>query len=282
MKSPARAAYLEGMSDLLAQITYLADLSIKPVNHTPPAGTGLPRRDGNYRAFTVRVHDARPASASLSLDRQAFQLVAHATAVKDFTDIDEVRRVYEPEVEALVRRTIGASKVVVFDHTIRAAERGVERGHRAPVRYVHNDYTERSAPQRVRDLLPPDEAAARLARRYVQLNVWRNISPHPVETTPLGLVDAQSIAPRDLATCELVYADRTGEVYAGVWNGDHRWYWFPRLTRDEAVLIKNFDSRRDGRARFSLHSAFDDPTAPPGARPRESIETRAFAFFDEP
>ncbi len=288
MNRPCRPAYVERMSDrstvpavLEAKICYLADLSIRPVNHTPPPGTGVPRRDGNYRDFTVRVHDARPLAGSLSLDRQAFQLVSDATAVKDFTDRDEVRRIYDPEVEALVARVTGASKVVVFDHTIRAAERGLERGHRAPVRYVHNDYTEKSAPQRVRDLLPPDEAEARLARRYVQINVWRNISPYPVETTPLGLVDAQTIAPRDLATCDLVYADRTGEVYAGVWNGDHRWYWFPRLARDEALLIKNFDSRRDGRARFSLHSAFEDPTAPADARPRESIETRTFAFFDE-
>lgn len=289
MNLPCRPAYVERMSDrftvpavLEAKICYLADLSIRPVNHTPPPGTGLPRRDGNYRDFTVRVHDARPLAGSVSLDRQAFQLVSDTTAVKDFTDRDEVRRVYDPEVEALVARVTGASKVVVFDHTIRAAERGLERGHRAPVRYVHNDYTETSAPQRVRDLLPTDEAEARLARRYVQINVWRNISPYPVETTPLGLVDAQTIAPRDLATCDLVYADRTGEVYAGVWNRDHRWYWFPRLARDEALLIKNFDSRRDGRARFSLHSAFEDPTAPANARPRESIETRTFAFFDEP
>ncbi len=261
---------------------YLADLSVRPVTYNPPLGTGVPRRDGNYRDFPVRLHDARPLAGSLSLDRQAFQLVSQATAVRDFYDRDEVRRVYEPEVEAMVAAATGASKVVVFDHTIRAADRGVERGHRAPVRSVHNDYTERSAPQRVRDLLPPDEAEARLKKRYVQVNVWRNISPHPVEMAPLGLVDSQSIAPRDLAVCDLVYEDRTGEIYIGVWNGDHRWYWFPRLARDEAVLIKGYDSRRDGRARFSLHSAFDDPTAPADARPRESIETRTFAFFDEP
>lgn len=259
---------------------YLADLSIRPVTYNPPLGTGVPKRDGNYRDFPVRLHDARPLAGTLSLDRQAFQLVPHASAVRDFYDRDELRRVYEPEVQALVARATGAAKVVVFDHTIRAADRGVERGHRAPVRSVHNDYTERSAPQRVRDLLPPDEAEARLAKRYVQVNVWRNVSAHPVEMAPLGLVDAQSIAPRDLAVCDLVYADRTGEIYIGVWNGDHRWYWFPRLTRDEAVLIKGFDSLRDGRARFSLHSAFDDPTAPHDARPRESVETRTFAFFD--
>ena len=120
----------------------------------------------------------------------------------------------------------------------------------------------------------------RLKKRFAEFNVWRNIAPEPVEMTPLGLVDSESLAPRDLAVCDLVYADRTGEIYQGVYNADHRWYYFPRMTRDEAIVIKCYDSMKDGRARFSLHSAFDDPTSPANPRPRQSIETRALAFFD--
>jgi hypothetical protein len=271
---PPLAAWVE------ANVPYLADLSVKPVTYNPPIGTGVARREGNYRDFKVRIHNARLLLGDLSLDRQAFILAPHETQVRDFYDKDEVRRVYEPEVEALIKEKTGASKVVVFDHTIRAADRGVERGHRAPVRSVHNDYTEKSGPQRVRDLLPPDEAEARLKKRFVEINVWRNIAHDPVEMSPLGFVDAESIAPRDLAVCDLIYADRTGEIYIGVYNADHRWYYFPRLTREEAVLIKCYDSMKDGRARFSLHSAFDDPTSPKNPKPRESIETRTFAFFD--
>jgi len=263
-----------------APVNYLADLSIKPVTYNPPPGTGMPHRLGNYRDFKVRIHDTRPVVGELSLDRQAFILTHHDTEVRDFYDEQEVRTRYHAEVEALIKRETGASKVVVFDHTIRAADRGVERGHRAPVRSVHNDYTEKSGPQRVRDLLPPDEAEARLKKRFVEINVWRNIAHDPVEMSPLGFVDAESIAPRDLAVCDLVYADRTGEIYIGVYNADHRWYYFPRMTREEAVLIKCYDSLKDGRARFSLHSAFDDPTSPRNPKPRESIETRTFAFFD--
>ncbi|MBX9947061.1 MAG: methyltransferase [Reyranella sp.] len=270
----AHAAWVE------APVNYLADLSVTPVTYNPPHGTGLPRRVGNYRDYTVRIHDGRPIAADLSLDRQAFILTRHDTAVRDFYDKDEIRAVYEAEVEALIRRETGAAKVVVFDHTVRTADRAVERGLRTPVRSVHCDYTEKSGPQRVHDLLPPDEARARLKRRFAEYNVWRNIAPEPVEMTPLGLVDAESIAPRDLAVCDLVYADRTGEIYQGVYNADHRWYYFPNMTRDEAILIKCYDSARDGRARFSLHSAFDDPTSPAQPRPRQSIEVRAFAFFD--
>ncbi|SKA20882.1 hypothetical protein SAMN02745126_04156 [Enhydrobacter aerosaccus] len=272
--SPMPAQWVE------APVNYLADLSIKPVTYNPPAGTGVPRREGNYRDFFVRVHDARPYAASLSLDKQAFILARHDTHVRDFYDEADLRSVYFPEVEALIKRETGASKVVVFDHTIRTADRAVERGLRTPVRSVHNDYTERSGPQRVRDLLPADEAEARLRKRFAEYNVWRNIAHDPIEMAPLGFVDAGTIAPRDLAVCDLVYADRVGEIYQGVYNADHRWHYFPSMTREEAILIKCYDSVTDGRARFSLHSAFDDPTSPTDPRPRQSIEVRTFAFFD--
>src|SRR5258708_79084 len=161
----------------------------------------------------------------------------------------------------------------------RVAERAVARGLRAPVQLVHNDYTEKSGPQRVRDLLGAVEAEARLQRRFAEYNVWRPISSGPVRTMPLALADASSIARGDLVTADLVYSDRTGAIYHGLYNPAHRWFYFPEMARDEAVLIKCYDSLKDGRARFSLHSAFDDPTPPADAPSRESIEVHSFAFF---
>jgi hypothetical protein len=260
-------------------VNYLADLKVKPVTYNPPHGTGTTRRVGNYAGFPVRVHDARTLAGALSLDRQAFMLTRHDTAVRDFYDDAEIRAVYQGEIEQLVTRATDAARVVVFDHTIRVADRAVERGLRPPVQSVHNDYTERSGPQRVRELLGAAEAAPLLTRRFAEYNVWRPIVG-PVRMAPLALVDAQTIAPQDLAVCDLVYEDRTGEIYQGVYNPAHRWCYFPRMERHEAILIKCYDSATDGRARFSLHSAIDDPTAPPDAPPRESIEIRAFAFFD--
>jgi hypothetical protein len=271
--SPSRAAgnFVE------TTMNYLADTSVKPVTYNPPPGTGEQRRVGNYGTFPVRVQDARPIADRLDLDREAFALVRRDTAVKNFYDENEVREVYYKEVEDLLKAQTGAAKVVIFDHTIRVAERAVARGLRAPVQLVHNDYTEKSGPQRVRDLLG-DEAPARLQRRFAEYNVWRPIVG-PVRMMPLALVDATSIAPRDLVTADLVYRDRTGEIYHGLHNPDHRWFYFPEMQRDEAVLIKCYDSEKDGRARFSLHSAFDDPTTPDDAKPRESIEVRSLAFF---
>jgi hypothetical protein len=265
---------------VLGEMNYLADLSIAPVTHNPPQGSGEPLRIGNYRNFPVRIHDARPVAGALSLDREGFRLVRHDTKMSDFYSEDEVRRVYYPEVEALVKRATGAGKIVVFDHTIRHADRAVERGLRAPVSSVHNDYTETSGPRRIIELLGEEAAAPFLKRRFAEYNVWRPIAG-PVRMWPLALVDARSIAPADLAVCDLIYADRTGEIYLGVYNPAHLWHYIPEMRRDEAILIKCYDSKKDGRARFSLHSAFADPMTPSDAPPRESIEIRAFAFFDE-
>ncbi|HXP74807.1 MAG TPA: CmcJ/NvfI family oxidoreductase [Stellaceae bacterium] len=261
-----------------ASLTYLADASVKPQTYNPPPGTGVPRRLGNYGSFRARIYDARPVADSLSLDREGFAFTRHDTAVADFYDERQLREIYYPEVERLVAAATGTEKVIVFDHTIRTAERAVERGLRAPVQMVHNDYTDKSGPQRVRDLLPAAEAEARLKHRFVEINVWRPIRG-PVQAWPLALAEAQSVAPADVIPCDLIYADRTGEILYGIYSPKHRWNYFPRMEREEAVLIKCFDSAKDGRARFSLHTAFEDPTTLPTAPPRESIEVRTLAFF---
>ena len=216
MSARSTASRITVVSDYVeAPLTYLADTSVKPVTYNPPMGQGEIRRVGNYGTFTARIYDARPIVGDLSLEREGFLLARHDTAVKDFYDAAEVKSVYYPEMERLVARATGAAKVVVFDHTVRSGERAVERGLRQPVRMVHNDYTEKSGPQRVRDLLPAEEAERRLRHRFVEINVWRPIRG-VVEAMPLALADAQSIKPTDLVTADLVYADRTGEIYHGL------------------------------------------------------------------
>ena len=255
-----------------AAMIYLTHADQKPVSYNPPPGAGQPRRDGDYAAYPVRVMDGRAIAAKLSLDRQGFLLARHATGVADFYDDDAVRDIYYPEVERLVADATGAARVVVFDHT-RRADGGGETGakaERAPVRLTHNDYPENSGPQRVRDLFDADEAEELLAHRFAEYNVWRPISG-PVQRSPLGLIDAQSLAPADLVKADLVYQDRTGEVYHVAYNPDHLWFYFPAMKTDEVVLIKGYDSTTDGRARFTPHTAFDDPTTPENAPPRESI-----------
>jgi hypothetical protein len=130
----------------------------------------------------------------------------------------------------------------------------------------------------VRDHLPPEEAEQRLQHRFAEINVWRPIRG-PVESWPLAVCDGLSIKPKDFVPADFVYRDKVGEVYRFTYNPEHRWFYFPRLQRNEAILLKCYDSKEDGRARFSAHTAFDDPTSGPNAAPRESIEVRALAFW---
>ena len=172
----------------------------------------------------------------------------------------------------------GASRVVAFDHNLRLATRAErsESGVQGPVRYAHNDYTEQSGPQRVRDLLG-EEAERLLLGRFAVINVWKPIRG-PVEQAPLAVCDARTIRPEDFVSTDLRYRDRTGEIYSLRWSPIHTWFYFPRMSADEAMLLKCFDSE-PGRARFTAHSAFDDPGSPPDAPVRESIEVRTLAFF---
>jgi hypothetical protein len=234
-------------------------------------GTPDPRR--------VTIHNGRRHEKNFVLERHGFCFLRHDTKVKEFYDEDEIRQVYYPEMEALIKAESGAKRVVVFDHTLRTADDELRQSKkiREVVRRVHNDYTEWSAPQRVRDILP-DEAEELLQRRFAFIQAWRPIR-HPVETYPLAMADAQTLSPQDMIVSERRAPGRIGQTYAIKYNPAHKWYWFPRMRREEAYVFKVFDSMKDGRARWTAHTAFEDPTAPPQARPRESIEIRTMAFF---
>ena len=261
-----------------AALNYLVPMAERPVSYNYPPPPGVPWRTGQYVAQTVPIVDARSIQEKLSLDGQGFLLTHHETAIRNFYDAREVEQHYHAEVEALVKRVTGASRVVVFDTTIRSGRpEHVQGAIKEPARRLHNDYTEKSGPQRVRDLLPK-EADTLLQGRFAVINVWRPIVG-PLLDSPLALCDARSIEPRDFVATDLRYPDRTGEIYSVTFNPRHRWYYFPRMQRDEAVLIKCYDSARDGRARFTAHGAFDDPDMPADAPPRESIEARTLAFL---
>jgi hypothetical protein len=261
-----------------ATLNYIADTGEKLFTYTGgPGSTDV--RSGTPDPHRAVIRNGRPHAGDLVLDREGFRFVKHHTKVTDFFDADQIRRIYYPEMEALVQAESGATRVVVFDHTLRTADDALRESRkiRDVVPRVHNDYTEWSGPQRVRDLLP-DEADNLLQRRFAIIQVWRPIR-HPVETFPLAICDARSLTPAELVISERRYPDRVGQTYAVTYSPEHRWYWFPQMRREEALVFKVYDSLKDGRARWTAHTAFADPTSPPDARPRESIEIRTFAFF---
>ncbi len=289
-------------------------------NDSPWEGTDLEERQ-------MPVHDARGRAGPErhTLDANGFELVARPIAAPDidFFDHDRIVRRYYPDCAAIVREETGARLVAAFDHNVRSVSgnrsgRRIEGGQQVqpPIHMVHGDYTLTSGPRRLRDLSKAptgndtyrsalaegesllDEADAARALeggRFAIVNLWRNIAPEPVATEPLALCDAASVHPDDLVVFEVFYSDRTGENYLAKHADRHRWYFYPALTRDEALLIKQWDSAGglarsagakadamcpDSPCTFSFHTAFEDPATPPDAPDRWSIEVRCVALYD--
>ena len=264
---------------VLATINYLRRpaAGAKPTRYVAEPPPGVPRSNIEADPRTVPVRDGRGREPEFTLDRHGFALLRAPSRVRDFYDEARVMGDYRPEVEALLRAELGATRVVAFDHNVRNAGRAAfDAALREPAKRVRNDYTPRSAVQRVRDLLP-EEAEHVLRHRFAIVNLWRPIAT--VEESPLALAEGPSVPAADLVPSDLVFADRVGETTSVTWGPSHRWVYFSRLTPDEALLIKCHDSATDGRARLSVHGAFDDPTSPPDAPPRESIEVRTLVSW---
>jgi len=266
-------------SQLTVGIPYTVETGEKLVNETFGPNNIRRRKTGEHQLMPMALRNGRLLASELALEKQGFVFVEHKTQVANFFDPAELASVYYPEVEQLIKRESGASRVVIFDHTLRSGDEAEreEKLIREPVLSAHNDYTEWSGPNRVREFLP-DEAEDLLTRRFAIIQVWRAINK-PIQANPLALADAESVAMEDLVVAERRYPHRVGQTYRLKYNANHRWYYFPEMRRDEAMVFKVYDSAKDGRARFTPHTSFDDPSSPPNAPPRQSIEVRAFAFF---
>ena len=234
---------------------------------------------GEFDFEQVDILNARQLSRSPSLETEGFTLKSQKTQVKNFFNDQEVLSVYENEITKLLGDETGANRVKVFDHTKRSDSLEVRTKYRIrePSKVVHNDYSRRSAMQRLRDFLP-DEVDEFAKKRFAIINVWRPLF-NCAETTPLALCDARTVDKKDLISAERRAADRVGELTLVSYNVKQRWMYYPRMTPNEVLLIKTWDTQQDGKAPFSVHGSFDDPNQCAGALHRTSIETRAFVFF---
>jgi hypothetical protein len=263
-----------------AELNYIAPSTTRPRTYTFDPPSGEARSNIVPEPHAVSIHNGRPGIPSFSVDREGFALVRQASVVKDFFHDQEVRDVYYAEADQLLKQVTGADRVFIFDHTVRKRIEGAadlrDGGPRQPVARVHVDHTEKSGPQRVRDLIP-EEADELLKGRVQIINLWRPIRG-PLKDSPLAVCDARTVKPDQLVGSDLVYPHRVGETYQVAFSPEHRWFYIPDMTVDEVLLLKCFDSQTDGVARFAPHTAFADPTTPADALPRESIELRALVF----
>lgn len=280
---------VSGAAGVSAALNYLADTSETPVFRQTTTATDIVSVSGVRKPRTVMIRNARSSTADLSLDIEGFAFVEQVTKVTDFNDDAQLTSVYTPEMEKLVATIAGASEAVVFDHTRRSTEAAHREkyGSRDPVPAPHSDYDDSSARQRMRDKFG-DAADERLRGRFAIVNVWRSMSG-TIEQWPLTMCDWRTIDDDFLISTRreapirpepsFEYARASATRHAA-YDANHRWFYFPRMTRDEVLLFKNYDTLTDGTARYSLHSAFEDPNTPSDPAPRETIETRAFVFYD--
>jgi len=263
-----------------AELNYLAPMTERPRYYAYEPEPGEPRSNLTPEPHQMQIHSLRPIADGLGLDVQGFALLEQRSAAKDFWDDDEVRRVYYPEAERFLAEATGASRIFIFDHLQRRRVPGQQdrsrSGPRQPATRVHVDHTDRSGPQRVRDLMG-DEAEELLKGRVQVINMWRPIRG-PLRDAPLAVCDSRTVAAADLVPSDLVYRERVGETYSVRYNPAHRWFYTPEMRRDEVLLLKIADTRTDIPARFMPHTSFTDPTTPADAFPRESIELRTLVF----
>jgi hypothetical protein len=272
------------VTEISASLNFIRRQDKKPLFHSSALTGGKPKYFYDIEAHTVPISDMRAIAKDLSIDREGFELLDHATAVKDLYDDDAIEQAYLPEIEALLRHKFGASQVVIFDVTRRSdGGAGAKNpdGSRGPASQLHVDYTAKSGPQRVKDILGEDEAARLTASgaRIIQINIWRPIRG-PVERSPLALADASSARQEDLIATDQIFPDRVGEIYNVAHTPSQRWYYAPRMTANEVLLIKGWDSLDDGRARFTPHGAFHLSDTREDAPARESIEVRSLVVIE--
>ncbi|EGE79920.1 methyltransferase [Blastomyces dermatitidis ATCC 18188] len=259
-----------------AQIYYFKPPSdgARPYQYVEPP-PGEQNRNYSDTPHSVTITDIRNNESQFTLDRDAFQTIENvpSAAEPSFTDEENIKSVYYPEVEKLIFDKVpGAKRVFTFDHTIRRSHAGASRG---PVLLAHVDQTPASTASRVRHHLP-DEAEQLLKGRYRIINVWRPLNG-PVQASPLAFAAATSVRDEDVVPVEFRYPHRNGETAAVRYNEGQKWYYWSGMTNDERLLLKCTDSA-DVAGKRVPHTAFVDSRTPAGAPGRESIEVRTLVF----
>lgn len=271
-----------------APIAYLAAGEGHAHYRTWPPSSGRVTETPPKEMHVARVHDCRPVAAALRLDGEGFVVRPSPHDPGDVYDETAVRARYLPDVERMVAGETGALAVFAFDYNLRSARAVVEQrpGVRPPADMAHNDYTESSGPRRVREILSERGRLDLADHRAALINVWRPIE-WPARDVPLGICEAASTSPGDFVDTDIEHfgeADlerprHTGQIFSIRYNPAHRWFFVSDMRPDESLIFKCWDSVRNGFARYTAHTGFRNPAAPPDAPPRRSIEVRTLAIY---
>ena len=226
----------------------------------------------------VDIEDGRLSTKNFSLAETGFEFSKIDFEFDKFEDDLKVQHELFPLVTHWLKTHLGASDLLIFDHTYRSNSRAVQSVHnRAPVKTVHNDYTAKSAEFRLHEetRFRPDLRN----KPYQFINLWMPVH-HKVEESPLAMVDLNTVFGTDYHQMKLIYPDRIGELAAISYNPQHKWYYFSEMAPGEVLLLKVFDSQVAGDIYGVPHSAVDAVENKSSSKPRNSIEIRTIAFFE--
>jgi len=266
---------------VVTRLNYLAPMSQRPRYYAVNTSRDVITRDRR----TIQIEDARLRAQPPSLAHEGFALFRHKSAVSDFSDQEELARLYPREIERLVLDLSGADQVTIFDRgVLRFNEHDLPESSRfhvlRPAHFIHTDISDATAAVLKDDWRPAEDG--RSVRRYAHYNIWRVLTPPP-QDIPLAVCDARSVSPSDLVDTDLI-TDTPGMPESSIvivmlrYSPCHRWWYFSNMDRDEVLVFKSYDSDPD-QPRHVPHSAFKNPACPPGIASRASIEMRATAFW---
>lgn len=253
----------------------------------------------------VKLGDGR--QVKMTMARNGFELVQFEHGVADFsseaqasgeTEKQIKERLYPRFETLLLQACAGATKVIVFNHGLRASsgpqskpqEASLAPAVKPPVKEAHSDFSEAVSPLVARNLVPDLDPQK---NRYCLVNLWMSVDQgNPVMKTPLGFLDAESVGKEDLLDA-FVHSGEVNEVKE--WKGEmkptfraklnqsevqkHAWYYFPKMMKDEAVIFKQFDSST-AESQVCIHAAIDLEEDGPRPLPdRQSVEVRAIVLY---
>ena len=230
------------LSEIEAPIGYMVDTGVTPVFYQSNVPGERTKVEGTREKRIMKIINGRLVPNLFSLEVEGFAFTEHHTQVNNFYDDLELSNVYESEVEKLITEKIDATRVVVFDHTRRSSSQELREKHNArdPAGTAHTDYTDWSAIQRVKDILP-NESENLLSKRFAIVNIWRSINGN-IQEWPLALCDSRSINDAFLHTVERRAYNRVGQTRHASYDPKNLWYYFPKMQPHEIILIKNYDS----------------------------------------
>jgi len=273
-----------------AQISYFKPTSLINRRFWAP---GEEVNTGEYQPYPVTIRNARNAGRPFTLDEHGFAIASYPTKLDDFEDKAKISSIYDDEVKHIAMDMTGADHVAVMGGQLRTsgATSAIVQPPAAEAHVDFNEFTSNRIAQLLYEKTAPDGPGY---DRFIIFSLWRVLSDPP-QDWPLALCEGSTVNDDEGVSNTKVDVDEIppyerrfdpipGEeemVAATIFfhNPDHRWWYFPDMTRDEVVFIKFHDSDHSHAWR-TPHTAFHDVSQVDPVT-RVSYEVRAIAYFQK-